>query len=115
MYSFFFFMLQYEKLVVEPATTLKPKPDVNSLVFGAEFTDHMLGVEWDVNHGWGEPKITPYQNFSLAPSCSTFHYALEVICKPELRSWFSDYSVWKIHFLTGNTFKQLSDGCENFI
>ena len=79
-------MLQYEKLVVEPVTSPKPKPDVNSLVFGAEFSDHMLSVEWDASHGWGEPKITPYQNFSLAPSCSTFHYALEVIISASLNS-----------------------------
>ena len=56
----------------------KPKPDINSLVFGAEFTDHMLSVEWTTDSGWGEPKIMPYQNLTLAPSCSVFHYALEV-------------------------------------
>lgn len=72
------YFLQYEKLVVEPIKTPKPKPDVNSLIFGAEFTDHMLSVEWDSDHGWNDPKITPYQDISLAPSCSVFHYALEV-------------------------------------
>lgn len=38
----------------------------------------MLSVEWSADSGWGEPKVAPYQNLSLAPSCSTFHYALEV-------------------------------------
>lgn len=69
--------IKYEKLVVEPIKIPKPKPDVNSLVFGAEFTDHMLVVEWNVNSGWSDPKITPYQNLSLAPSCSVLHYGLE--------------------------------------
>lgn len=69
---------KYDRLVVEPVKSPKPKPDVNSLVFGAEFTDHMLSVEWTAENGWSEPKITPYQNLSLAPSCSTLHYALEV-------------------------------------
>lgn len=69
--------VKYERLVVEPAKTLKPKPDVNSLVFGAEFTDHMLSVEWNADRGWSEPKIAPYQNLSLAPACSVFHYGLE--------------------------------------
>ena len=69
---------KYDRLVVEPIKSPKPKPDVNSLVFGAEFTDHMLSVEWTAENGWSEPKITPYQNLSLAPSCSTLHYALEV-------------------------------------
>ena len=66
---------------MEPAKTLKPKPDVNSLVFGAEFTDHMLSVEWNADRGWNEPKIAPYQNLSLAPACSVFHYGLEVSCE----------------------------------
>ncbi|XP_044184532.1 branched-chain-amino-acid aminotransferase-like [Acropora millepora] len=69
--------IKYDKLVVEPIKTPKPKPDVNSLVFGAEFTDHMLRVEWNVNDGWGDPKITPFQNLSLAPSSSVLHYGLE--------------------------------------
>ena len=46
----------------------------------------MLRVEWNSDHGWGEPKISPYQNLSLAPSCSTFHYALEVSWKLEILS-----------------------------
>ncbi|KAM7431193.1 branched-chain-amino-acid aminotransferase [Porites harrisoni] len=69
--------IKYDRLVVEPIKSPKPKPDVNSLVFGAEFTDHMLSVEWTAENGWSEPKIKPYQNLSLAPSCSTLHYALE--------------------------------------
>lgn len=69
--------IKYDRLVVEPIKSPKPKPDVNSLVFGAEFADHMLSVEWTAENGWSEPKITPYQNLSLAPSCSTLHYALE--------------------------------------
>lgn len=69
--------IKYDRLVVEPIKTPKPKPDINSLVFGAEFTDHMLSVEWTTDSGWGEPKVMSYQNLSLAPSCSVFHYALE--------------------------------------
>lgn len=35
----------------------------------------MLTVEWDKATGWGTPKISPYQNFSLDPATSVFHYA----------------------------------------
>ncbi|KAJ7390998.1 branched-chain-amino-acid aminotransferase [Desmophyllum pertusum] len=80
--------IKYDRLVVEPITTPKPKPDVNSLVFGAEFTDHMLSVEWSADNGWDEPKITPYQNLSLAPSSSTLHYALE--CFEGLKAYRGD-------------------------
>jgi branched-chain amino acid aminotransferase len=39
--------------------------------------DHMLAVEWDQDHGWRAPQITPYQNLSLDPASSVFHYAFE--------------------------------------
>ena len=76
MYYFFFF--KYDRLVVEPTKSPKSKSDYNTLVFGAEFTDHMLSIEWTAENGWADPKIKPYQNLSLPPSCSVFHYALEV-------------------------------------
>ena len=47
------------------------------------FTDHMLSVEWTAENGWDVPKISPYQNLSLPPSASTFHYALEVRLKDD--------------------------------
>ena len=75
LYIFFF---KYDRLVVEPTKSPKSKSDYNTLVFGAEFTDHMLSIEWTAENGWADPKIKPYQNLSLPPSCSVFHYALEV-------------------------------------
>jgi len=35
----------------------------------------MLSVEWTASEGWLQPRITPYQNFSLDPSTCVFHYA----------------------------------------
>jgi branched-chain amino acid aminotransferase len=37
--------------------------------------DHMLAIEWTAANGWEQPKITPYQNFSLDPATCVFHYA----------------------------------------
>jgi branched-chain amino acid aminotransferase len=69
--------LDATKLSVE--RTGKPKallpPD--ELVFGKTFTDHMLTVEWNQEEGWLTPQITPYQNLSLDPASSVFHYAFE--------------------------------------
>ncbi|KAK5987841.1 Protein TWT2 [Cladobotryum mycophilum] len=59
--------------------TSKPKPlsKPEDLVFGKEFTDHMLAIEWNKEQGWLEPRITPYQNLSLDPATCVFHYAFE--------------------------------------
>lgn len=65
-------------LVVEKTTTPKTKyADKNSLVFGREFTDHMLEIEWDQKEGWKTPKIAKYQNISISPAASSLHYALQ--------------------------------------
>lgn len=37
--------------------------------------DHMLSIEWTASEGWYPPRITPYQNLSLDPATSVFHYA----------------------------------------
>lgn len=35
----------------------------------------MLTIEWTASEGWLQPRITPYQNFSLDPATCVFHYA----------------------------------------
>jgi len=66
------------KLVIEKTTTPKKKyTDKTALIFGKEFTDHMLEIEWNLKEGWGAPTIRPYHNLSLPPSASVLHYALE--------------------------------------
>ncbi|XP_076047551.1 branched chain amino acid transaminase isoform X2 [Oratosquilla oratoria] len=57
---------------------LKPKPPVSELVFGKNFTDYMLKIEWDGNHGWGKPRIVPFQNLTLHPAAKVLHYATEL-------------------------------------
>ncbi|GAM16937.1 hypothetical protein SAMD00019534_001120 [Acytostelium subglobosum LB1] len=72
------FTINVNSLVVEKTKTPLPKyTDKNKLVFGKEFSDHMVEVAWDANSGWGVPKISGYHNLSLPPSASVFHYALE--------------------------------------
>ncbi|KAI1183560.1 branched-chain amino acid aminotransferase [Nemania serpens] len=59
--------------------TGKPKPleDPSTLVFGRNFTDHMLTIEWTQTEGWRAPVIQPYQNLSLDPATCVFHYGFE--------------------------------------
>ncbi|RFU75934.1 branched-chain amino acid aminotransferase [Trichoderma arundinaceum] len=53
---------------------LKPLQD---LIFGANFTDHMLSIKWTKEEGWQAPQILPYHNLCLDPATCVFHYAFE--------------------------------------
>jgi len=70
--------LQSNKLEIELAQKLKPKPPAEGLSFGHHFTDHMLTVSWSSRHGWAKPKIRPFQNLTLHPASKVFHYAQEL-------------------------------------
>ncbi|KAI5288710.1 hypothetical protein KEM52_001052 [Ascosphaera acerosa] len=65
------------KLKIEKAEKLKDLLPSEQLIFGRNFTDHMLVAEWDSTNGWAEPKIQPYQNLSMDPASCVFHYAFE--------------------------------------
>ncbi|KAF2704524.1 branched-chain amino acid aminotransferase II [Pleomassaria siparia CBS 279.74] len=65
------------KLTIEKTTTPKDLLPPEQLVFGRNFTDHMLSLEWTASQGWLPAKITPYQNLSLDPATCVFHYAFE--------------------------------------
>jgi branched-chain amino acid aminotransferase len=65
------------QVVVKRTGQLKPEMKAEDLVFGKNFTDHMLTVEWDQATGWQKPHIVPYQNLSLDPASCVFHYAFE--------------------------------------
>lgn len=65
------------KITVEKTTTPKEMPKEN-LGFGKHFTDHMLVMDYDSETGWGECKIVPFDNISLHPASTVFHYGAEV-------------------------------------
>ena len=50
----------------------------NDIIFGKNFSDHMLVVDWSKEEGWERPKIIPYGNFSVSPAMSALHYSTEV-------------------------------------
>lgn len=70
--------LDASKLVITKTTSPKAKLPNEKLVFGKEFTDHMLEIEWNDVEGWGTPRISPYHNLSLDPSTIVFHYGFEL-------------------------------------
>lgn len=47
--------------------------DWENLVFGNEFTDHMLVMDYE-NGAWKTPEIMPFGNLMMHPATSVFHY-----------------------------------------
>lgn len=67
---------QSKDLVVERALQGRRKPAVEELVFGKYFADHMLVCDY-IDGKWKAPQILPHQNFSLPPSITGLHYAIQ--------------------------------------
>ncbi|KAJ2965304.1 hypothetical protein NUW58_g10908 [Xylaria curta] len=65
------------KLAIHKTTKPKALLDPSNLIFGRNFTDHMLTIEWAQTDGWRAPTIQPYQNLSLDPATCVFHYGFE--------------------------------------
>ena len=65
------------KLSITRTSSPKALLPPEDLIFGRNFTDHMLSLEWTATEGWLPARITPYQNLSLDPATCVFHYAFE--------------------------------------
>ena len=64
---------------IERTKTPKAKPaDESKLGFGQIFTDHMFLMDYTKGEGWHDPRIVPYQPFSLDPATVVLHYAQEL-------------------------------------
>lgn len=70
--------LDATKLRIEKTNAPSKRIPNEKLVFGTQFTDHMLEIEWTVRQGWHTPRITPYHNLELHPLASVFHYGFEL-------------------------------------
>src|SRR5690242_11195545 len=63
---------------VTRAARLKPRPTDDALQFGTVFTDHMFQLDYTEGRGWHDPRIVPYQSFSVDPASAVLHYAQAV-------------------------------------
>ncbi|MEQ2178707.1 hypothetical protein GOODEAATRI_016909, partial [Goodea atripinnis] len=70
-------LLSAADLTIERNPKCKPKPDPSTLLFGKQFSDHMLTISWSEKGGWDAPQIKPFQNLSLHPASSALHYSIE--------------------------------------
>jgi branched-chain amino acid aminotransferase len=59
-------------------TTPKERPADETLRFGKVFTDHMFLMEYHEGRGWHDPRIIPYQSFTLDPATCVLHYGQAV-------------------------------------
>ncbi len=60
------------KISKAPKSTIN-SVDFNNLIFGVNFTDHMLVCHYK-NGKWEEPEIMPYAPVSLSYSLHALHY-----------------------------------------
>lgn len=63
---------------ITKTTNPKVKPDPATVPFGVAFTDHMFIMDYDVETGWQNARIVPFDEISLNPGSLVFHYGAEV-------------------------------------
>ena len=90
-------------LKITKTTTPKPKPNKETLTFGATFTDHMLEIDWTEKDGWKNPVIRPYEDLKISPASTCLHYGEfhEKLLLVVGRFYFNERSTnrCKIHFI----------------
>jgi branched-chain amino acid aminotransferase len=64
-----------DRIVKELVAERKPLVPLDGVLFGTLYTDHMLFAEC-VNCEWKSIKIIPFQEISLPPEASIFHYSM---------------------------------------
>ena len=61
--------------------------------FGKHFTDHMVTIDWSVDAGWHDARVTPYGPLLLDPASSVLHYGQEIF--EGLKAYrHADNSIW---------------------
>jgi len=61
--------------------------------FGKHFTDHMVTIDWTVDRGWHDARVTPYGPLQLDPASSVLHYGQEIF--EGLKAYrHADESIW---------------------
>ncbi|WP_067836197.1 branched-chain amino acid aminotransferase [Amphibacillus sediminis] len=67
-----------QAITITTVKAKKTKPDYNELGFGRHFTDHMFIADYQVDKGWFDARIIPYQPLTLDPASMIFHYGQTV-------------------------------------
>ncbi|MFP7833961.1 branched-chain amino acid aminotransferase [Marisediminicola sp. LYQ134] len=80
-----------------PSTSARESAEREAILadpgFGKHFTDHMVQIDWSVDAGWHEARVTPYGPLQLDPAASVLHYAQEIF--EGLKAYrHADDSIW---------------------
>ena len=65
------------EIKIQKTTTPKEMPKEN-LGFGTYFSDHMFVMDYTRGEGWKNARIVPFENLSLHPASTVFHYGAEI-------------------------------------
>lgn len=65
------------EISITKTTAPKEKPNAAELGFGKYFTDHMFLMDFD-GEKWVDARIVPFDNLSLHPAATVFHYGAEI-------------------------------------
>jgi len=82
--------------------------DFENLSFGEIFSDHMLVCDYK-NGAWERPQIKPYQNISISPSASVFHYGQAIF---EGMKAYKDQNGDAWLFRPEDNFERFNKSCE---
>jgi len=64
---------------IEKTTCPKAKPaDETALGFGKIFTDYMAIIDWNMEKGWYDARIVPFENFTMHPAATCLHCGSEI-------------------------------------
>jgi len=80
-----------------PSTTARAEAERDAILadpgFGKHFTDHMVSIDWTVEEGWHDARVTPYGPLQLDPASSVLHYGQEIF--EGLKAYrHADGSIW---------------------
>lgn len=65
------------EIKITKTQTPKVKP-TKELGFGKIFTDHMFIADYSRSEGWHDARIVPFENITLHPASTVFHYGAEI-------------------------------------
>ncbi|MED4207208.1 branched-chain amino acid aminotransferase [Neobacillus mesonae] len=88
---------------------LKTKPDPNSLGFGKYYSDYMFSMDYNVENGWHDPKIVPYEPFMMEPAAMVFHYGQAIF--EGLKAYKTGDGTIQL-FRPEKNMKRLNDSCD---
>lgn len=67
----------FEINVIKNENSNLDKVDLDNIIFGRQFSDHMFMVDYK-DGAWQTPTIRPYEHLSLSPATSAIHYGQSV-------------------------------------